>query len=202
MTFDDFLTEVLPSVPGCPDQVAVNHIIKAARTFAGRTLAWNYSAPTIPAEAGKGDYTLQLGPEQELVRVLGVFVDDTEYACPKGVYGRRETRRSNGNFCTMQGPFDFVLSPAPSVEGASIITDIAVKPTLTSTYWPDDLAEHVPDIAAGAIESLCLLPKMEWTNPALALAMGQKFTQRISVVGYKVSRGLSTSRKSAEVVWF
>lgn len=202
MKFDDFLPHVLPSVAGCPDTLALDHILKAARTFCARTLVWNYSTPPFAAEVGQANYTLQIPEDQELVRLLLADVGGNEYATPDGPAGRRAARQLCGNYVVMQGLRDFILSPAPSVDGVEVITDVAVKPTMATTDWPDDLTEYVVDIAAGAIATLCLLPRVEWTNEKLAgLQMGL-FNNRISTVGLKVSRGLSSGRKSARIAWF
>lgn len=202
MTFDDFLTHVLPYTPGCPDAVAVDHVRKAARAFCSRTLVWNYAANPIAAEAGKANYTLQLGDDQELVRVLLVEVDGTEYEIPSGSRGRQLVRYGGCNVCVMQGAQDFTLAPAPQIDGLEIITDIAVKPSLAGNYWPDDFAEFVPDIAAGAIASLCLIPKVEWSDVATAQVQQSVFNGRIGTVGTKVSKGLGSTSKRQRVCFF
>jgi len=194
VTFDDFLPHVLPSVEGCPDEVARDHVVKAAREFCGRTLVWNYATTPIAAEAGKANYTLQLAADRELVRVLMVDVDGVEYVVPNAVTGRAAQRRACGRVCIVQGPQDFTLVPAPDIEGTPIVTEIAVKPKLTSNYWPDDLAEHVSDIAHGAIATLCMLPRKEWTETSIAAAEQTMFSARISTVGAKISRGRGASR--------
>ena len=202
MIFDAFLTHVLPSVAGCPDALALDHILKAARTFCARTLVWNYSTPPFVAEVGKANYTLQIPKDQELVRLLLADVGGDEYATPDGTSGRRAARQLSGNYVVMQGLRDFILSPAPSVAGIEVITDVAVKPTMQATDWPDDLGEYVTDIAAGAIATLCLLPRVEWSSKDLAGAQMALFNSRISTVGLKVSHGLSAGRKSARIAWF
>ena len=56
-------------------------------------------------------------------------------------------------------------------------------------------------IAHGAIATLCLLPRQEWTNPGLAATENMMFVERTNTVAYSVSRGYSLSRRSA-VKWF
>lgn len=202
MTYDEFLTHVLPSVGGCPDQLALDHVLKAARTFCARTLVWNYAPPAIVVDVGQANYTLQIPEDQELVRLLFVEVGGTQYAVPDGPAGRRAARQARGHFCSMQGLRDFTLTPVPSIAGAEIITDLAVKPSMTSTAWPDDFAEYVSDIAAGAIATLCLLPRVEWTDAVLAQTQMTIFNARIGTIGMKVSKGLGNTRTSSRVAWF
>lgn len=199
MTFDDFLTHVLPYVPGCPDAVAVDHVVKAARTFCARTLVWNYTTNKILSAAGIPDYTLQIDKGQELVRLLRAEVDGVKYETPTGPYGRGLARRSVGNLCIMKGAQDFTLSPTPTLDGSEILTDIAVKPAFASTHWPDDFAEFVTDIAAGAVASLCLIQKQEWTDPSSASTYGGMFNARIGAVGMKVAKGLGTDQQRSRI---
>jgi len=189
VTFDEFLPHVLPSVEGCPDAVALVHVRNAARDFCRRTLVWQYATNPIAAEAGKGDYTLQIASDREPVRVLLIDVDGVKYTVPASDYGRAAVRRGWGNYALMLGPFDFRLSPVPTVEGAPIVVDIAVKPRLDSDYWPDDLADHVIDIAHGAIASLALVPRKEWTDLNLAATERGLFMDRASTIAAKVSLG-------------
>ncbi|HWH83244.1 MAG TPA: hypothetical protein VNU71_13520 [Burkholderiaceae bacterium] len=202
MKLDAFLPSVLPSVPGCPDLLAIDYVRRAAREFAGGTLCWNYTLPVIPAEAGAADYTLQLPDGQELVRVLLVEVDGEPYEVPYGPIARQRLRRGVGGQCVMQGAQDFSLSPAPSIDGTEILTDVAVRPTLASNYWPDDLSEYQNDIAAGAIGMLAMLPKQPWTDDKTAAAQGALFADRKSIVALKIQRAFSNSAQRKRVVWF
>ncbi len=201
MTFDDFLSSVLPSARGCPDEVALDHIVKAARAFCAGTLVWNYSTAPIVAAATVGKYTLQIGDEEELVRLIRLTFGGSEYPVASGAYGRAAAREQWGSSGVVTFGNDFTLTPIPSVDGTLIFTDVAVKPKLGAAYWPDDLGEFVPDIASGAISTLCALPRCEWTDQATAVAQGAAFRQRIAVVGIKVSKGFGASSRSARICW-
>lgn len=191
MNWNDFLPHVLPSVKGCPEQIAVDHVIKAAREFCARTSVWNYACDPIYSQRGATNYTLQLGPDQELVRVYLVTVGDDRYAVPRGAYGRRIARRHTDRMATFTGPVDFQLNPPSRDDGERIVVDVAVKPALTATLWPDDLAEYVPDIANGAIASLSVIPKQDWHDLNSAQVYGSLFRDRISAASFKVQGGYS-----------
>lgn len=203
MQWSDMLSHVLPSVTGCPDQLAIDHLVKAARTFCARTLVWNYSTVPISATAGLATYTLQIGQGTELVRLLGADVDGTLYDVPSGITGRRAQREKQPNTCVMTGNADFRLEPAPHIDGLEIITDVAVKPSLVNPAdWPDDLEDHVSELAYGAIASLCELPNTTWTDDKTAEREGAKFRDRINTVAFKVSKGFGRSRHHAAIQWF
>lgn len=200
MIWDDFLEHILPSVGGCPDHLAIDHTIKAAREFCSKTLAWNFEAREIPSARDVRLYTLQLGEDQELVRVLRLTVNGTQYEVPTGFKGR--ARDLGGYTATMVGGNDFVLDPAPNQDGLAILTDLAVRPTLAASQWPDDLSEYLTDIVAGAIATLCVLPNKDWTDLQVAAVNRAIFQDRINTVGLVVSRGRGRSRQHSRGAWF
>ncbi len=200
MTWDDFLPEVLPYVVGCGEALAINHIIKAAREFCAGTLVWQVEAQ-VATVAGQPTYTFPLATGLEVVRLLNVSVDGTDYLVPNRSNGRRLARAFVSDVATLSGPKAITLSVAPSVAGKPILVECAVKPTLAAETWPDALAEHVTDIAPGAISSLCLLPKVDWTDPSTAAIQRVLFNDRKSTVGHKVSKGFGRSRQAAVVTY-
>lgn len=203
MKWEDCLTRIIPSAHGCPDPLAIDHVIDAARTFANRTLVWQFEATPIPTVADVADYTLQLNSDQELVRILLCEVDGRNYKIPGRVAGGQMQRRGNGgSVCTPTGPQDFRLSPAPNQSGLSIITELAVRPTLSSLGWPQDLNEHQSDIIAGALSTLLAMPRVEWRDPAEAMVQAAKFNDRIAVIAMKVSKNYGHSRQGARINWF
>lgn len=203
MQWEEYLPHVLPSVHGCPDELAIDHVIKAARKFCAHTLVWQYDLEPILSDRGIGEYTLNIGPGEEIVRVLMIEVNGTPYEIPRGVVGRQLRRRGSGNFATMRGLQDFDLSPAPHADNLSIVCDVAVKPRMVGSEWPDDLAEHVPDIAHGAIATLSMLDE-RYTFFDLKKSETQlaQFNDRMTTVALKMERGYGSSRRPARVQWY
>jgi hypothetical protein len=200
--WNEFLPHVLPSCEGCPESLALDHIKKAARTFCARTLLWQYSLPTIHSAAGIGEYTLNLGPGEDIVRVLLIEVNGAAYGMPSGAMGRQLRRQGRGNYATMTGLYDFVLSPAPSFNDMAIVCDVAVKPRMDSIEWPDDFEENLTDIVHGAIATLCMLDKRQsWFDLDKSTTQGALFADRCSTVAMKVERGYGTSRRHANITW-
>lgn len=192
MKWTDILPRVLPYVPGCPRDTALQHIIDAARIFAARTSAWQYETTPILTAAGVADYTLQINEGEELVSILVCEVDSVEYEVVQGSSGRTLMRRGVSDICVPTGPQDFQLGPTPSQDGLSIIVDVAVKPaTVGCDKWPDDLDQYVPDIAAGALDTLLRMPKVTWRDMDEAAAQHVTFTGRISTVAALVARNYS-----------
>lgn len=203
MKWSDMLTHVLPSVAGCPDSLAEDHLVKAARRLCAETMVWNYETVPVLTTAALAVYTLQIGQGQNLVRVLSCEVDGREHTIPAGMAGRRLQRRSIGVTCVVERQNDIRLDPPPHANNLEIITEVAVKPSLDAPAdWPDDLEEHVHELACGAIASLCALPGTTWFNSAVALEQEARFRDRISTVAMKVSRGFGRAHHGAAVRWF
>lgn len=203
MTFDEFLSHVLPSVAGCPDSVALDHIIKAARNFCARTLVWNeeseFPALTI---IGESVYPLDMDEDQERVKLLAAWIDNVPVRVLDIATGISESKRTGGAFMYLANSLDLTIRPVPSIAGQAIVTHLALKPSLLAVNWPDELAEHVTDIAHGAIASLCRLPRQQWTDRATALDEEIQFNQRIGVVGFNVAAGFSASLPRPRVNFF
>lgn len=203
MKWADMLIHVLPSVNGCPDELAVDHLVKAARAMCSRSLVWNYSTLPILATAALAKYTLQIGQGQELVRLLSAEVNGALYAVPGASEGRRQQRQKTGQTCVLVGNNDFTLEPAPYLTGHQIITDIAVKPAMADPAdWPDDLEEFVTDLAQGAVGTLCALPKTTWADVDTARMQTGLFNARVGEIAFKVARGFGRSRRGASIRWF
>jgi len=203
MEWDAFLPHVLPSAQSCPDALAIDHVIKAARRFCEETLVWNYECEPILSAAQVKDYALQLGDGEELIRVMAATVAGRDVDILRGSSGRAAARqrRSTSFIYMASGQLSFSVNPVPGADGIEILTDIAVRPSLTCQEWPDDLAQHVDDIAHGAIATLCLLPRRDWSDNTLAMARGGLFERRIDSVKRDVERGYGRSKRPAVSSW-
>lgn len=73
--FTDLLPKVLPSVPGCPQPLAVQHIRDAAIRTCERTLGWRYAQPTANLLPGVYEYAYSKPPESEVHVVFGAHMN-------------------------------------------------------------------------------------------------------------------------------
>jgi hypothetical protein len=189
--WSDFLPQVLPFTPGCPDMLAIDHIRSAAREFAGETGCWNYETAPVLTKAGVAIYPLDLDSQQERVRLIGhAYLDRCRYDVLDGMLGRARARtQSGGRFVYLEGPQDVVVYPPPAVDGQQLVLTLAVRPSAGADTWPDDLGEHVNDIAQGAISTLCRLPKKEWSDRQQAKDAFELFQQAKGTVAWQVATG-------------
>lgn len=201
MNWDEFLPHVLPSVVGCPEGLAISHVINAARTFCEGTHALQVEL-TLPTVAGQAVYSLGLPDGQERCRTLNVNVDGRDYAVASRTTGRRLARASRGRVATDLGPAALSIDPVPSFSDEPILVELATKPVPGAEECPDDLGPYLTDIAAGAIASLCALPKQDWTDPATTVLQQSIFSDRIATVGHQVSQGHGRSRQTPAITMY
>lgn len=206
MTYDDMLPRVLTYAPHAPPGTVRRHLNDAARTFARRTLCWNYQHPAITAQLNVADYDLSLGAGESLVKVLACDVNNGQtYAVRNGSLGRKLVRERAGHrVCVVALPGRITLDPVPPIPGQPIVVDVAVMPDESGdTYWPDELEEHVEYIAAGALGTLCAMPKAtaSWHDLSVAADHRDKFMRRIDAVYHTVA---ATLQRPAEAGprWF
>jgi hypothetical protein len=204
MEWDEFLPHVLPSVKGCPDQIALDAIIRAARKFCRKTLVWNYPCDPVLTTNGLAAYVLQIGEGQELLKLLTVEVDEREHDVVEASFGRREARKSScKRIAYIAGPQDVLLHPAPHADGLELVVDVAVMPALNAPEWPDDLAQYVEDIAHGAVSILKLEGSTDdWGDPDGAAVRETIFKDRMSTVGWQVSQGMGHRARRGRIQAF
>lgn len=123
MLFTDFLDHILPSVAGCPDQVVIDHTIKAARIYCARTLCMSYETAATLTVAGQSIYPVDVDDSQERVRMLKAWVGGVETKVVDVQNGRNLVRAQSGQaFVYMENALDLVVYPAPSV-GSVVMTN-------------------------------------------------------------------------------
>lgn len=196
---------VVPYVPGCPPQTILVHLLQAAKVFCRRTLAWNYQHAAITTVAGQADYTLTPELDTEVVRLLGCEIEDgATYTVQNGAIGRKFVREAAGrNVCVLAPPDAITLYPAPPVAGRSLIVDLALMPSTSAVEWPDTLAEHAEYIAAGAVGSLCAMPKSTgWRDIDTAADQRDRFERRINAVYHTTARTLVRPEAARQSVQF
>lgn len=202
---DDFMPLVVPYVPGCPPQTILVHLLRAAQKFCRRTLAWNYEHTSIPTVAGQAGYTLTLAADTELVKVLGCEIEDgATYTVQNGALGRKFVREAAGrNVCVLALPNTITIYPAPPVSGRDLVVDVAVMPSNDAAVWPDTMAEHIEYIAAGAVGSLCAMPKsVGWRDIDTAADQRDRFERRINAVYHATARTLVRAEAARQSVQF
>jgi hypothetical protein len=185
-----FFPFVLPSVLGCPDPTLLQAIRSACVDFCTTTLMVQELVP-LSVATGSQDYEVDVPSQMQLVKVLGVFLEDTWLepvsveSVRKGVALRGDVGSAQASHSTPTAYFqktpttpEISLYPLPIVDITEGLTvRAAFAPTRSATSVDNTLYDHwVEAIAAGALSRLMALPGQPYTNPAEAAAMRAQFS--------------------------
>lgn len=176
-TWDDYLSDIRPYLPECPDLVIRGTVKDVAAEFCEETECWIESADltVVPSEREIPFASLIVPTTVTIVHPVWLGNEDGEIEprTPRWLDRNRPGwRYANGapEFYTMpvRGTV-MLLAPHPETS-LTLQAEVAVKPSDLATEGPDDLYEdyRVP-IQAGVIAVLADIPNKPWTNEKLVL---------------------------------
>jgi hypothetical protein len=159
-------------VPGCSEPLAAQAVVDAAITFCENSLVLREVLDPLTLQAGLDQYEFSAPSNQEVVRLLNVWVDgqllrpipaeQVDYAAqqdgaPSSYYVLRQDE-----VLTVQ------LYPTPIAAG-QLSAEVALRPTREATQLPTDLYTYWLDaVLAGTLAHLLALPATSFSNPAAA----------------------------------
>jgi hypothetical protein len=207
MDWDEALVHVMPNVPGCPESVALDHIIKAARIFAAKSSVWRRVTHPVKTVANRRTYAMDINkPFEELVKIKEAAIGTDQYDVLDAISGAaRQRRESSQRFVYVpSGREDIIINPAPSLTGDEIVLTLVLKPGLSAPTVPEELEDFIEDISHGAIASLCSLPMKTapWADDKQATLHASIFTKRIGAAASLVSGGYGARPRRTRAVYF
>lgn len=202
MTYDDFLPYVLLGVPGCPDELAIQHIRLAAIEFCARTLVWTDETDPLPSVADVSSYAIKPPDDAEIAKLLTVWVGTSEFEVITPSTARTLIRRGSAREFAYSDRSNVILSAAPATVGTPIVCEAAFKPTIESFEVPDMLVPYTSDIAWGAMSSLKRMSKRDWSDVASAALDRGTFDARIATIAIQVAKGFSTARQKTRARFY
>jgi hypothetical protein len=194
MLFSELLPDVRPYAIGAPTVTVLTHIRNAAIRFFGESNVWQDELDPVYGTGTKTLFLLGIDQDCDISSLLGV----------RSRYGQREdaydvTTYKDGGQISRDGTRDYkawtldretVQLTWPPEAGALVTFTVALKPSNVAQEYPDNLhAHHRLQIAEGAIETLLLMPGVDWTNPALGEFHGKKFQKAIDRESLKAAMG-------------
>ncbi len=203
VSWESFLPEVLPQVPGCPEVTVITAIRSAAIDFCSKTRVWQVDLDTpITLEANRDTYDIDPPDiEYEIVSIplrgvsyLGVELNGPTTAA--------DLTRDNPGWrnTTATQPVTFIYNdpdktirvvPKPTAEVLNALTvRVALKPTRTSENADEYLFnEWLEAIGFGALERLFRIPGKSWSDAELARDYGNKFKKAIGDARARLWKG-------------
>lgn len=195
MLLADFYPYVLPSVIGAPDPVVDHHIRQACIEFCRRTLCYTKTLAPIVADGIETKFTIVPPSETEVIKVMGVAVDGRPWTVvdtQRGIELVRNDSYQDFAFTEDRETIDVYPLQALDIE---ILVDAALVPTYTATTIDSDVVgRYMQDIAMGALASLQMMPKTEWSDPGHAKVNAHMFNSRCATVAMVISRGQANAK--------
>lgn len=197
--YDQFLPEVLPFVPECPEVVALNAIRNACIEFCDKSLYWLYThIPFSPVE-DTATYTLSIPPGTTAVDILSAWYDNL----PLSPRGEDELTKiyplnypavgGSPRYITQRTQSSVTLVPYPTtvIENAVTLT-VALKPTRASSGVGGAIYENWAEgISYGARARIHALPNQSFSDPMAAMKYAMMFNTVIGKATIARNRGLT-----------
>ena len=204
-TWDQFLRDVMPYVPGCPEPVAEHALLRAAQDFCAGTQVWKIWLDDITTVADVLEYDLNLELRSELVRLERATLDGRPVVVTTEEVLPVDWKTSTAGIGTCIFTVDrktITLLPAQTA-------DLVLK--VQACLKPSDTAEGVENfifdqyarqIACGAKASLMMQPGKTYSNPGEGASLEAEFNGAIGGVGFQRWRGFSSARPRARLSTF
>jgi len=183
----DFLPDVAPSVPGCPQALMLDAIRNACMRFCEDAWIIRETLAAIDVNIGVDEYTMTASAGRKPVGIVNFLFDSrqidikTEEELDIIDSGWRTADPGVAFYASMLTPDTFKLNrvPAEAIVGGMIVR-IATKPSNTATAVDDLLYRDWRDaIRYGALEELKEIPDKGWSDAAKATEFGRKFNFQI-----------------------
>jgi hypothetical protein len=211
VAFTSFLSEVMPTVNGCPSLVAINAIRNSAREFCRKSRYWQHDLTPFASVANQETYTLTPPEDTEIVGIMKNPETDKEAVSFDGVTieaangwvpaeYETSTDENPSWFYVSISDGDYVIRPYPIVTqdlADAFEVKVVLMPSTTATDCDDRIyTDHLETIAAGALFRLLLIPNKPWTNPGLAQMKGAEFRRGCGSARITVSKNFTNASLS------
>ena len=197
--YEEFLPEVLPYVPECPEIVAVNAICNACIEFCDKSHWWLYEHDPLPTTAYVRTYQLDVPDFTQVCRIVECWYDNY-FMRPAGEDELRKLytfdwriMEGSPRYFTHSTPDEITVVPMPIIsmaEGLKLI--VAPKPTRDSFDVDDTLYNRwAEQIGMGARARIHEIPGQTFSDPAMALKYRTMFNSAIGRATEERQRGLT-----------
>lgn len=199
VSYEAFLSYLLPYAPGVPEPQAIPAIRNACIEFCAQTLILQAELDPISTLAGEATYEIEAGAGYQPVHVVQLYYQNRllQKRSPLEVeklYSRNWRALLGAPQFYMQPAFDEVtFVPVPDkAEADSITGRIAVTPTRASLKVDDQLlGRYAEAISDGALGRLLTTPNQAYTDVKAAQFYMKRFGSAVANVQAYVATGLN-----------
>ena len=178
MTPDQLLPYLLPEVPGVPDVLAKQAIMRTANDFCWETGVWSEIQDPITVIDNINEYDIDTPSGAQIVTIKSIWMVNRELVpvtmerLQELIPNWQEAKGSDPAYYNCATDYS-VLRIYPIPLGAN-----SAKMTIRAVYTPDQFGNTFPDflastfldeLLAGAKARLMMAPGKSWSNPQLAV---------------------------------
>lgn len=188
-SYESFLPDIIPMVPGCPDTLIENNIRSATIELCEKAEVYQRELDPITTVEGIYEYDLEAPSGTSVDQILWATYEgnDLEPITSALLEQRRPKWRlasysGTPEYFVQQSRTAFYLAPIPDTTKASSLQVRAVlKPTHRSTSCDDDIMNDYKDtIVNGTLFRLLRMPSKDWTDYAGAQVYATLFNQLLT----------------------
>lgn len=194
--FDSLLKEVLPYVPGCPDNLVLNNLRSATIELCEKSKAYVYDLDVITSISGVYEYEFDQPTGTDVHQILWMTYDgeDLDPISPRSLeLNFPDWRSKNGTpqVYLQKSPDLFNVMPIPnSTNTNGFRLSVALKPTRTSNNIDTDFSNDYRDgIIFGTLYRLLRIPSREWTDVMAASDYRALFEQEVKQAELRARSG-------------
>jgi hypothetical protein len=210
VSYDKFLDEVMPEVPGVTLAQAKAAIRNSAIEFCKRSWCWNMEIDAFDLEANVADYDLESPANNSVISAIMVLyykgkqIDATARGELEKLHTNYRTVIGNPRNYLRNTPDTISFYPVPAADEAGAIRgNVALSPTRTSTGVERFIFENwLEQIAHGAKARLFVMNNVPWRNPQHGAFHQAAFDSACASVKLGVQKGLSRSRMRTKAHFF
>jgi hypothetical protein len=204
-SFESFMKDVLPYVPGCPDTVVENALRASSIELCEKAAVYTKELDPISTVAGIHEYEFGQPVGTKVDKILWVIHDgeDLEAISPRGLESQNPKWRDNTStprHFIQQTPDLFWLVPVPdTTKSNAVVMNVSLKPSRSSNNILTQIADDYRDgIVFGALYRLLRMPARDWSDAAAAADYAGMFRQNVQEAEIKARRAdIGIGRKVA-----
>ena len=210
--YEDFLNNVLPHVPGCPEFAAVNAVRNAVIEFCEKSFILTRDHDPITVVEKVVDYDLEPPTGYLVVKVMKAWLEHNpldplapDFVRDAAVYNRLfssyQAAGSTPRVFLQKEERSISLWPVPEKKYSNGLTlRVALKPLRTSISVEDLIYEDYAEaIAYGALSRLLMTPKQAFTDVEMAAVNKGLFTQAINTARQRATHGHARANLSVQL---
>ena len=186
--FEDFLSDIIPMVPGCPDSLIIQNVRQAARELCEKSSCYLEDLDPITVVNGLYEYDLDAPRNTDIHKLKwalldGRYVEFSSTALMAQRYPNWREKNKTGvpKLIAQIRPDAFWLCPVPQNKIKNgLVIHAVLKPSQKSVVLEDRIADEYRDtIVNGALFRLLRLPSKDWTDLGGAKVYGALFQDGI-----------------------